>query len=94
MVPVMNIGDVVIIHKIPGTVAQLGDIVMFPFGSMKVTHRVIAIKQEGGERYFTTKGDANSQPEGDLLAEKDVQGKVVLTIPKVGYFTLMLKGAL
>lgn len=94
MVPVMNVGDVVIIHKIPGTMAQMGDIVMFPVGSMKVTHRIIAVEEEGSERYFTTKGDASGEPESDLLAEKDVQGKVVMIIPKLGYLTLLLRGAL
>lgn len=94
MVPLMNVGDVVIIHKIPGTDAEIGDIVMFPVGSMKVTHRIIAVREEDSERLFTTKGDANEDPESDLLAEKNVQGKVVMIIPKLGYVTLLLRGAL
>ncbi len=94
MVPVMNIGDVVIIHKITGTEAKMGDIIMFPMGSMKVTHRIIAIQEEDGERFFVTKGDANQDPESDLLTERQVQGKVVLNIPKLGYITLLLRGAI
>lgn len=94
MVPVMNVGDVAIIHKIPGTEAEIGDIVMFPFGNMKVTHRVIAVQEEDGGRYFITKGDASGEPDGGLLAEKNVHGKVVMVVPKLGYLTLWLRGAL
>ncbi|HBI27647.1 MAG TPA: signal peptidase I, partial [Peptococcaceae bacterium] len=93
MMPVMNIGDVVILHTIPGSEAKLGDIVMFPVGSMKVTHRIIDVEETEEGRYFTTKGDANGEPESDLLAEQDVQGKVVMIIPKLGYATLWLRGA-
>ena len=93
MMPVMNIGDVVILHTIPGSEAKLRDIVMFPVGSMKVTHRIIDVEKAEEGRYFTTKGDANGEPESDLLAEQDVQGKVVMIIPKLGYLTLWLRGA-
>jgi signal peptidase len=93
MVPVMNIGDVAILHTIPGSEAKLRDIVMFPVGSMKVTHRIIDVEKAEEGRYFTTKGDANGEPESDLLAEQDVQGKVVMIIPKLGYLTLWLRGA-
>ncbi len=93
MVPVMNIGDIVVVHKIPGSQARLGDIVMFQIGSMKVTHRIVRVEGEAGQRYFTTKGDANSNPEGDLLYEKNVLGKVVMVIPQLGKLTLLLRGS-
>lgn len=92
MVPVMNVGDVAIIHDIPGTEAKLGDIVMFPVGSMKATHRIIDVEETKEGRYFTTKGDASGEPESDLLNEQEVQGKVVMVIPKLGYATLWLRG--
>lgn len=92
MQPGIKIGDVVIIHKIDGKDAKLGDIIMFPMGDMKVTHRVIAIKEVNGKKYFTTKGDANPDPERDPVPEKNVKGKVVMVIPKMGKLTLLLRG--
>lgn len=93
MMPSIKIGDVVIVHKISGSAADIGDIVMFPLGSMKVTHRIVAVEEKEGERFFTTKGDANSDPDGDLLLEKNVQGEVVMVIPKIGCVSLLMRGA-
>jgi signal peptidase len=93
MMPSIKIGDVVIVHKTSGTSAEIGDIVMFPLGSMKVTHRIVAVEEKEGERFFTTKGDANSDPDSDLLPEKNVQGEVVMVIPKIGCVSLLMRGA-
>jgi signal peptidase len=93
MMPSIKIGDVVIVHKVSGTAAEIGDIVMFPLGSMKVTHRIVAVEEKEGERFFATKGDANSDPDSDLLPEKNVQGEVVMVIPKIGCVSLLMRGA-
>ena len=45
-------------------------------------------------RRNNTKGDANQESESDLLTESQVQGKVVFNIPKLGYLTLWLRGAI
>ncbi len=92
MVPVINIGDVVIVHKIPGTEAGLGDIIMFPMGDVKVTHRVVAVQKNTQGNFFLTKGDANSRPDQNLVSEKNVQGKVVMIVPKIGLLTMFIRG--
>lgn len=91
MQPGINIGDVVIIKEIDGKTAQIGDIIMFPLGEMKVTHRVIDVKEVNGKKYFTTKGDANNDPERDPVSEKNVKGKVVMVIPKAGQLTILMR---
>ncbi|MGE5544383.1 MAG: signal peptidase I [Bacillota bacterium] len=97
MQPEINIGDVVIIHRIPvekvPEEVQVGDIIMFPQNNMKVTHRVIKAYQVYGNNYYVTKGDANPDPEKEPVPQGNVQGKVVMTIPKIGWLTLVLKGA-
>jgi len=92
MVPVINIGDVVIVHKIPGSEAGLGDIILFPMGDVKVTHRVVDVQQDTRGLFFQTKGDANSQPDQNLVSEKNVQGKVVMIVPKIGLLNMFLRG--
>lgn len=94
MVPVLNVGDVVIIKDIEGSEAQLGDIIFFPQGEIKVTHRVVAIQESDGKRKFITKGDANPDADHDLVPEGNVMGRVVLVVPKAGWLTLALRGAL
>ncbi len=94
MVPVIDIGDVVIIRELAGEEVQLGDIILFPMYERKlVVHRVIDIQHKDGQTFFETKGDANDSPDGDLLLAANVQGEVIMTVPKVGWITLALRGA-
>lgn len=93
MQPGINIGDIVIVHKVPGDQVQVDDVILFTLGGMKVSHRVMAVKEVDNKRFFITKGDANDAPERDPVYEKQVQGKVVMVVPKLGWVTLMLRGA-
>lgn len=94
MEPEIRIGDVVIIHKIEGKDVQVGDVILFPYQKdMKVTHRIIAVSEQQGIKLFTTKGDANPQPDVDLVPADNVQGKVVTIIPKIGWLTLIFRNA-
>lgn len=60
---------------------QEGDILAFTSGTMSVTHRVIAVTEEG----FQTKGDANDTPDLGLVPKQNVTGKTVFWIPYAGY---------
>lgn len=58
------------------------DIIAFQIPSnAKVTHRVIAITEDGME----TKGDANDFSDGISTTKENFIGKSVFNIPKVGY---------
>lgn len=94
MEPLISPGDIVIVHKIDGKQAREGDIIMFPHGGMKVTHRIIAVNDEGGQQTFTTKGDANPDPDPETVLADNVQGRVVQIIPKLGRATMLLRGEL
>ena len=50
-----------------------------------VIHRVTEVAQGGSEKLFVTKGDANSNPDIEPVFQSQVRGKVVLTIPKLGW---------
>ncbi|NLC07965.1 MAG: signal peptidase I [Syntrophomonadaceae bacterium] len=91
MRPGIDIGDIVIIKETDGSQVQLGDIIMFPLGNMKITHRIIDIEEREGVRYFTTKGDANAEPDTEPVLEANVMGKVIMVIPKAGKFTLWIR---
>ncbi len=81
MSPVINTGDVVAITKVNTEELKLGDIITFGDGKTFTTHRIIGITAEG----FRTKGDANEDPDMEVIKRQDVVGKVVFTIPYLGY---------
>lgn len=64
-----------------------GDVVVYFQASDLVIHRVIEVKSGS----FRTKGDANSKDDGFIEGNR-ILGKVILTIPKVGWINLWLSG--
>ena len=54
-----------------------------------VTHRIVEIvpdEEDASIIRYKTKGDANNAADGSLVHYKNVLGKPVYTIPKLGYF--------
>lgn len=54
-----------------------------------VTHRIIEVvpdEEDASTIRYRTKGDANNAADGSLVHYKNVIGKPVFTIPKLGYF--------
>lgn len=70
--------DVIITHR--QDAYKVGDIVTYQTGGMSVTHRIIAVHENG----YRTKGDANNTDDGADIPQDAVVGKVVLVIPKIG----------
>ena len=97
MEPTFYKGDLVVIKGVEPEDIKVGDIIVYynPFKHIPVVHRVIAVEEINGERFFYTKGDnnlTNPYPDQDpriMLAppvsENNIKGKVVLWIPKVGW---------
>ncbi len=55
-----------------------------------IVHRVYSLSIDG-ERMVTTKGDANSRPDSVQVIESDYIGKVIFSIPYVGYFSSLIR---
>lgn len=94
MSPTISAGDVIFVEKTSPAEIQTGDIITYdqqsapqasPNDPHIVTHRVIEITEEDGERVFRTQGDANTEPDSEPVPEDDVIGKVAFTIPYIGY---------
>lgn len=67
---------------------KIGDIITFgPYSKTKAptTHRIYEIKVEGGQPIYITKGDANNAPDAREIAKRDIVGKVLFSVPYVGY---------
>ena len=80
MEPAFHTGSVVFINE-KETTFNVGDPIAFEVGDAFVTHRITQ-KVEGG---YKTKGDANEKEDPWTVAEGNVKGKVVFTIPLLGY---------
>ncbi len=92
MSPEIEVGDIVLVKRILPEEVQLNDVIMFREDSVRISHRVIDVKEdERGLPLFVTKGDANNSPDSDPVIAEQLLGKVVQIVPKVGWITIMLR---
>ena len=96
MSPHINVGDIVIVQRIhPQEAAekvQVGDVIQFREETVRVTHRVIEIKEDDrGLPLFVTQGDANPNPDSDSVEAERFVGKVVEVLPKAGWITIWMR---
>lgn len=86
MSPALKTGDVVIVK--PVSKYQPNDIITFnSHQNFTVTHRIIKVDNQN----FITKGDANPVTDQNQISESQILGKVIFTIPKIGYFIMFVK---
>lgn len=92
MEPLIKPGDIVLLQKIQGEEAQIGDVIQYfhPEEEIYITHRVIAVDNDA-KKVLQTKGDNNPSPDSFPVFLEQVKGKVVGTIPKAGWLTLILR---
>lgn len=85
MEPAIMTGSLVVI--VPATEYKIGEVVTFksPSADIPTTHRIIDATFESGNTIFTTKGDANEEADSVAVMVKDVIGRVVITVPYVGF---------
>ena len=83
MEPQIGVGDIAVV--VPDSDIYVGDIVAFKGPSSPILHRVIDVKAEKESTYYTTKGDANNTPDPYKISNKDIIGKLLFTIPYLGY---------
>ncbi len=93
MEPTLHTGDLVIVRPVDTDDLKLGDIVRFAVGSTPVMHRITEIQETTNGRVFVTQGDNNNTPDDPLL-EGQIEGEIILTIPKLGWVPIKLSEAL
>ena len=87
MSPALEAGDVVITREVPAEDIKVGDIIKFRRNDSYIVHRVVNTEEAGGRFYFITQGDANNVEDPPVL-EGQVEGKVILTVPKIGWLSI------
>jgi signal peptidase len=86
MEPTIMTGDVVVIGKAIKYLTN--DVITFNDEEGYITtHRII----EANNNVYKTKGDANREQDSESVEESQVMGKVILTVPKLGYFITFVR---
>lgn len=93
MEPTFSAGDVILVESAPPKSVSEGDVVTFERSGEEgpTTHRVVEVVMAEGELAFRTKGDANEDPDTELVNAGEIEGTVLtlggsaLAIPYVGY---------
>lgn len=86
MEPTIPTGSLVIVA--PVEQYQVNDVVTFGSGRVSevpTTHRIVGDQIQNGELRYITKGDANEERDAGFLDPNKIIGKVVLSIPFLGY---------
>lgn len=52
---------------------------------VSLTHRIVGIEKRDGNTLYTTKGDANEDPDAEKRFKKNVVGKALFSIPFLGF---------
>ena len=87
MEPVYHVGDLLYVRPTDPADLQPGDVITFVMNEQLVvgTHRVVEVEDTGERLYFYTKGDANAAMDAAPVAQENVLGTPVLSIPLLGY---------
>lgn len=86
MVPAIKMGSVVMVK--PVKEYKIGDIIAFgPISKTKAptSHRIYDIKNTNGIVAYLTKGDANKGPDPREVKKEDIIGKILFSVPYIGY---------
>ena len=88
MEPAYHTGSVLLVDKNQKAKVKVGDTIAFTRGGEYIAHRIMKTCDEG----YITKGDANDSCDPWIVAHNEVKGKVVMSIPKLGYVFKSLAG--
>lgn len=91
MMPAIAIGSVVVEEPVATAGLRAGDVASFRLASgATVTHRVIRAAQLADGTSYETKGDANATSDPALLPSSAALGRVLFSIPWLGYLIWFL----
>lgn len=95
MEPIIKVHDAVLTKRCNEEDIHIGDVVTYrsledAYYGILITHRVINIEEKNGEKLFITKGDHNETIDRSPVRFSQIQGKIIMRIPKIGYLKYFL----
>ena len=91
MKPSINKEDEEIVKKEKEDKLNIGDVITFKKDNKVITHRITNIEEQDGKKIYTTKGDNNNLEDHEKIDYSIIEGKNILTIPKLGYVVNILE---
>lgn len=88
MEPAYHTGSVLVVDRNQRNEVQIGDTIAFKNGDAYIAHRIVRKEKQG----YVTKGDANATPDPWIIATNNVKGKVIMSIPFLGYVFKFISG--
>ncbi len=87
MSPAIPTGAVVVAVPVDPTTLKVGDVITYNRSDIAetITHRIVAVSEDGATPSFSTRGDANAVNDPWTVQFGATAGKVVLSVPFVGY---------
>lgn len=92
MEPNLHLGSIVITKPVGNY--QKNDIITFSEPAspkVLVSHRIVAVERKDVNTSYVTKGDANEDPDTEKVLKQSVVGKVMFSLPFVGYLVNFAK---
>jgi signal peptidase I len=91
MAPAIGVGSLVVAVKQDPATLQVGDVVTVGLsGGAVLTHRIDEVVQQDDRRMFRLRGDANSGADPALVTQDQLLGRVVLTMPLLGFLLALM----
>lgn len=91
MVPTIKVKDAVLVRRMKDSELEIGDIITFKstderYTDLTITHRIVGTQSiSNGSLVYRTKGDNNRLEDSEVVTFKNIYGKVILKLPKLGY---------
>jgi signal peptidase I len=87
MMPRFGAGDVVFVTNVDPASVSAGDVITYhaPSGPGTVTHEVVEVVRQDGQRLFQTKGINNEEADPYLVPPRAFIGTVLFHVPLLGY---------
>jgi signal peptidase len=87
MEPIVKVGSLLLTRPADVEDLRVGDVITYrsPGNHTTLTHRIVSVRQEDGERVFTTKGDASLEPDPREVILRGQVSKMAFDIPYLGY---------
>jgi len=86
MEPAIKMGSLVLVK--PADEYKIGEVITFksPANPKElITHRIFDIEIRGGKMAYITKGDANEEPDQRKISKGEIMGKVLFSVPYLGF---------
>ena len=90
MEPNLGLGDIVLTRPVDPASLRAGDVIRFRSADISIVHRIVAVKATPAGLLFQTQGDNNNFADPPVPAA-DIEGKVMLRLPKLGLLPIALR---